>query len=170
MKMKKNSLLTCAGITALVLGIGALAVGIFGISYTYSRAAEEKVVTPADASIPNKPVRGPFTMIAQANIIREHTFHSTGGMTYAEMPREIQATDDDGNPLADESGEPLMIPNGTRDIWVTSTTLQTALQLGALAYALSVFALLYGFTSVTTGVVFLKLRDSKQEMAPPAMQ
>jgi len=165
--MRKNQLLFVAGITAIVFGIGALGIGVFGISYTYNRAADEKITTPEDASIPEAPVRGPFTMLSQANVIREHTYSSTGGLAYAEMPQKTQATDDDGNLLVNEDGSPFMIPNGARNIWVTSTTLQTALQLGALAYALSAFAMLYGFTSTVTGLVFLKLRDSKS--TPGAM-
>jgi hypothetical protein len=159
--MKRNQLLMIAGLTAMVLGVGALAVGAFGMSYTYSRAAEENITTPADANIPNVPVRGPFSMIAQADVIRRHTFSSTDGQVYSEMARTIPQMDEDGNPVLDESGEPVMVPNKARDLWITSTTLQTALQMGALAYGLSAFALLYGLTSIATGMVFLKLRDEK---------
>ena len=166
--MTKDNMLMMAGVAALIIGVGALGVGIFGMSYTYNRAAEESITTPADAAIPETPVRGPFTMLAQANVIRKHTFNATDGMAYAEMPRQIPQLDDDGNPVLDENGEAVMVPNTRRDIWVTSTTLQTALLLGALGYGLSAFAVVYGFTSIATGLVFLKLREEnggKSEMA-----
>lgn len=165
--MTKDKMLTVAGVAALVIGIGALGVGVFGMSYTYNRAAEENITTPSDAAIPDTPVRGPLTMLAQANAIRDHTFHSTDGLAYSEMPRQVPQLDDDGNPVLDENGEQVMVPNTLRDIWVTSTTLQTALLLGALGYGLSAFAVIYGFTSIATGLVFLKLRGGdrgKSEM------
>ena len=157
--MNKNSILTVSAVIAIVIGVGAIGTGIFGMSYTYSKAVEEKITTPGDAAIPDTPVRGPFTMLAQADVIRKHTYSATDGQVYSEMPRFIESLDDEGNPVLDENGDPVMVPNKARDIWITSTSLQTVLQFGALAYALSAFALLYGLTSIATGVVFLSLRS-----------
>jgi predicted cobalt transporter CbtA len=52
-----------------------------------------------------------------------------------------------------------MVPNTARDGWITATTLTTALNMGVLAYALSLFAIVVGVALAGCGVVFLALRD-----------
>ena len=128
-------LLTVSSVLAVVAGVVLVGGSLWAIFFIYDTVAAEKIVTPADASIPNAPVRGPFTLHAQAEIIREHTLKITGGKTYAEMPREDK----------------------TRDIWVTATTLVTALHLGILTYVFSGLILLFGLISIWTGIVFYKL-------------
>ena len=84
--MKK--LLKVSSIVATLAGIILVLGGFWGICFTYKNIVQEKIVTPVDSSIPNKPVRGPFTLKAQADIIRDHTLKITGGKTYAEMSRD----------------------------------------------------------------------------------
>ena len=88
--MKK--LLKISSIFAIVAGIVLVAGGIWGICFTYQNVAREKIITPADASIPEKPVSGPFTLKAQADIIRVHALKSTGRLTFDEMPRQLATT------------------------------------------------------------------------------
>jgi hypothetical protein len=130
----KKLLKVSAGL-AIVAGLVLVAGGVWGICFTYQNIVQENITTPADASIPSTPVRGPFTLKAQADIIREHTLKSTGGQTFAEMPREDSA----------------------RDIWITATTLITALNLGILTYVFSGLILLFGLISIWTGIVFYVL-------------
>lgn len=120
---------------AVVAGIVLVIGGVWGICFTYTNIVREKIVTPADAAIPEQPVRGPFTLKAQADIIRHHTLDTTGGKTYAEMSRQDPA----------------------RDIWITATTLTTALNLGILTYVFSGLIILLGGISIWTGVVFRAL-------------
>lgn len=131
--MKK--LLKISSVLAIVAGIVLVVGGIWGICFTYKNIAQEKIVTPADASIPEKPVRGPLTLKAQADIIREHVLKMTGGKTYAEMPRE----------------------DANRNLWITATTLTSALNLGILTYVFSGLIILFGCISVWTGFVFYAL-------------
>jgi|SRR5581483_7979972 len=133
--MKK--LLRASALVAIGAGVILLAGGLWAAVFTYQTVAREKIVTPSDASLPNTPVRGPFTLLSQADIIRTHTLHATGGKTYAEMP--MQATND------------------PRAIWVTATTLITALHLGVITYLFSALMMLLGAISVWTGVVFAAL-------------
>lgn len=142
---------------AIIAGIIMLIVGAWGIFFTYKNVARENISTPDDASIPEAKVRGPFTLKSQADIIRKHTLKSTQGKTYAEMPRQIQKLDMDGNPVLGEDGKPIMIPNDARNIWITATTLTTALNLGIVTYSFSGLVLLLGLISIWTGVVFRKL-------------
>jgi hypothetical protein len=130
-----NKLLKFSSILAVVAGIVLVIGGVWGICFTYTNIVREKIVTPADAAIPEQPVRGPFTLKAQADIIRHHTLDTTGGKTYAEMSRQDPA----------------------RDIWITATTLTTALNLGILTYVFSGLIILLGGISIWTGVVFRAL-------------
>jgi len=153
--MKK--LLVTSSVLAILAGIVLVAGGIWGIYFTYKNVANEKIVTPKDSAIPEKPVRGVLTLKAQADIIREHTLRMTGGKTFSEMPRQISKLDDSGKPLLDAEGNPVMVANTARDIWITATTLITALHLGVLTYIFSGMVLLFGFISIWTGIVFYAL-------------
>ncbi len=153
--MKK--LLKISSLLATVAGIVLVAGGIWGIAFTYKNITQEKIVTPADASIPEKPVRGPLTLKAQAEIIREHTLKSTGGKTFAEMPRQIPKLDQNDQPVLDTDGKPVMSANTARDIWITATALTTALNLGILTYVFSSLIILLGCISIWTGIVFYTL-------------
>ena len=50
-----------------------------------------------------------------------------------------------------------MATNTARDIWITATTLITALNLGIFAYAFSAIVSLFGLFSILTGVIFYAL-------------
>jgi hypothetical protein len=156
--IRKSVLLLTAGILALVVGFGSFAGGIFGAWYTWDQAVAQDVTTPDDAAIPETPVRGPFSMWAQADIITHHQLDSTGGLYYAQMPREIPQLDENGAAVLDENGEEVMVPNEARASWMNATTLTTALGLGIVAYALSAFAVVVGLTLMVTGYVFLQIR------------
>ncbi len=156
---KKSTLLLVAAILAMVVGAGAVAGGMFGIWYTWDQAVAQNVVTPDDAAIPETAVRGPFTMWAQADIITHHQLDSTGGLYYAEMPREVPMVDENGEAVLDENGEPAMGPNEARASWFNATVLTTALSAGILAYALAALAIAVGVTLGVIGFVFLRIRS-----------
>ena len=160
--MKK--LLIASSILAVLAGIVLVAGGIWGIYFTYKNVSEEKIITPQDSAISEKPVRGPLTLKAQADIIREHTLRMTDGKTFSEMPRQIQKLDDNGKPVLDAERNPVMVANTARDIWITATTLITALHLGILTYVFSGMILLFGLISIWTGVVFYALSRERQSV------
>lgn len=128
--------------------------GLWAVVFTYQNVAQENIVTPEDASIPNTPVRGPLTLKSQADAIRMHTLKSTGGQTYAQMPRQIFKVDAGGEPVVDATGKPVMVLNEARNMWVTATTLTTALHLGIITYLFSGLIVLFGAISLWTGLVF----------------
>lgn len=160
--MKK--LLIISTILSIVVGITLVTGGVLGIAFTYMNIARENITTPEDASIPGIPVRGPFTLKAQADIIRTHTLRTTEGKTFAEMPRQIQKVDENGVAILDETGKPVMVVNSARDIWITATTLITALNLGIIAYAFFSLVLIFGLGSLWAGVVFYALN---RKYSPP---
>lgn len=152
-----KKLLIGTSLVAIVFGIVLTIGGAWGVTFIYTNVARENITTPDDASIPGVPVRGPFTLKAQADIIRTHTLKTTEGKTFAEMPRQIPKIDENGAPVLDESGKPVMVANAARDMWITATTLTTALNLGILSYTLSGFMLLFGVVSIWTGIIFYAL-------------
>jgi hypothetical protein len=153
-----KNLLRVSSVVAILAGIVLVVGGIWGIYFTYQNIEREKIVTPPDATISQKPVRGPWTLKAQAEVIRKHTLKITGGKTYAEMPMQVAKLDEKGKPVLDASGKPVMVANSARDIWLTATTLITALNLGILTYVFSGLILLFGIISIWTGIVFYVLR------------
>jgi hypothetical protein len=157
--MKK--MLKISAVLAIVAGVLMIGVSTFALVFTYQNVAREGIVTPADASIPNTPVRGPFTLKSQADIIRTHTLKSSDGKTYAEMPSKVPQLDAQGNPVLDSKGEVVMVSNAARSTWVTATTLTTALNLGIITYAFSALVLLIGLISIWTGFTFYGLSKIK---------
>src|SRR3989344_4851043 len=153
--MKK--MLLVSSFVAIIAGLVLVGGGVWGIAFTYTNVARENITTPDDASIPDVPVRGPFTLKAQTDIIRTHTLRMTEGKTFAEMPRQIPKLDVDGKPILGEDGKPVMTANTARDIWITATTLITALNLGIFAYAFSAVMLVFGFFFILIGIIFYAL-------------
>lgn len=150
--MKK--LLLVSSVLTMTAGIVLIAGGGGGIWFTYNKIAAENITTPADSAIPEKPVRGPFTLKAQADIMRTHVLRMTEGKTYAQMPRQIPKLDENGQPVLDKEGKQVMTSNTARDIWVTYTALTTALNLGILTYAFSGLAVFMGLMFLLWGGVF----------------
>lgn len=142
---------------AFVVGIVLTAGGLWGIIFTQDNITREKIITPPDASIPGELVNGPLTLKAQSDVIRMHTLKITNGKTYAEMPRQVVKLDESGNPVLDTDGQPIMVSNEARNIWVTATTLTTALHLGIMTYMLSGFVILIGLISIWNGALFFYL-------------
>ncbi len=127
----KKLLIVSSGL-AIVVGVILVLGGSWAALFTYQNVSQEKIITPEDATVPNAPVQGPFTLKSQADAIRKHTLKTTEGKTYAEMSRE------------DEN----------RTLWITATTLTTALHLGIITYLFSGLIILFGCISIWTGVVF----------------
>ena len=153
--MKKMFLVS--SFLAIIVGLVLVGSGVWGLTFTYKNVVKENITTPDDASIPSVPVRGPFTLKAQADIIRKHTLKMTDSKTFAEMPRQIPKLDMEGKPILDENNKPAMTANTARDIWITATTLITALNLGIFAYAFFAVVFLLGLFSIWASIIFYAL-------------
>ena len=143
---------------AIIAGIAMVVGGTWGIVFTYQNVAREQIVTPDDASIPNTPVRGPFTLKSQADIIRLHVLESTNGKTFSQMPQKVQKVDQAGKPVMDENGSPVMVSNEARNIWITATSLMTALNLAIVTYVFAGLIVFIGLVSIWTGITFRAMR------------
>ena len=77
-----------ASTLSIVLGVVFVVAALITALMVRSELAEQKIVTPEDACLPERDVRGPFTAYCQAEIIDKHAREATGGLTYAELPRD----------------------------------------------------------------------------------
>jgi hypothetical protein len=155
-----NRLFAVVALVAIVVGLGSVLGGLGGMVYTWQNAAVENINTPSDAVIADAPVRGPFTMWAQADIITKHQLNRTEGLRYAEMPGRIPQLDEAGNPVIGADGQPVLVPNADRASWINATALTTVLNMGLMAYMLSLFAIVMGATVAGLGWVVLRLSRS----------
>jgi hypothetical protein len=169
----------------VVLGIAVIVLGIWGFNFTRDHIAREGIVfgpieDPAVAEHAEQwagePVETGSQALAMAEIMREHTLSSTGGLTYAEMgqyqsaadPSDPKGTSDPEAAAKDENGEP--ISNSARNIWVTETALATALDMGFMSEMLSLFSIVVGIALLLTGLGLLILAKAVFGKAGPAAE
>ena len=115
-----------SGLVVCLAGLGFVGAGLWGRREVQKGLARERIVGPTDS----KPVASGAAARALAEFIRARTVESAGGRTYAEtelyLDAERQPTSDREQALEDDrSGEPVQNPE--QNLWLQSTTLQTAL-------------------------------------------
>ena len=104
-----------------------------------------------------------------AQYMRIHTFAASSGLTYSQMGRYIAkpgtaiqytdglgATSDPKYALIDSKTQQPM-NNGRRDLWVTYTSLTTALNTSYMASQIALFGLVVGIALLLSGIGFLIL-------------
>jgi hypothetical protein len=160
----KRKLFEYGGIAASVIliavGFGSIGLGAWGFNEVRDNLARENIVGTPDSSIPGQKVNTGSEARAFAAVMRKHALEATGGQTYAEMGRFLDAK---GNPTSDESkaakdpktGQP--VENGLRNLWVTETALTTALTMAYMGERLAVFGMVMGVALVLVGIGFLVL-------------
>src|SRR4051794_36251558 len=160
----KSKLFQYAGIAASVVliafGIGAVYMGIDGRSMVRSDLAREQIVGTPDSTIPGQTVDTGSEAKAFAAVMRKHTLEATGGQTYAQMGRFL---DENGKPTSDEkaaakdskTGQP--VENAARNIWISSTAFQTALNTAYFAESVATFVLVIGVALLLVGIGLLIL-------------
>src|SRR4030095_11327013 len=134
--------------------ICSIGLGAWGFNEVRDTLARENIVGTPDSSIPGQKVNTGSEARAFASVMRKHALEATGGQTYAEVGRVLDAK---GKPTSDETkaaegpkpGQP--VENGLRNLWVTETTLTTALTMAYMGERLAVFG-------VGMGVAPLPLR------------
>jgi hypothetical protein len=183
-----------AGGVLIVFGVVAIFLGVSGFTTTRDAiknegitfgSADDPAVAKHASQWAGEQVTTGDQARAFANVMREHTLESTGGLTYAEMgrfqsaakPDDPAGTSDEEAAAKDESGQP--VSNGARNIWVTETALTTALNVSYMAERLSVFGLVVGVALLLTGVGLVILafavfgrrepvEEAVRSKAPPA--
>lgn len=124
------------------------------------KEANLKIDDLPDCSVAGKPIDSGARAKCFADYMRVHALEGTGGRVYAEMSRFLtkdgKETDDEKQAAKDpKTGQPL--PNGARNVWVTETSLATALNTSYFASQVSLFSIAMGIALLLTGVGFLVL-------------
>lgn len=130
-----------ASLGSIVLGVILVLGGIGTWVVVSTTLADQKITTPEDACLPERPVAGPFTAYCQAKVIEKHTLESTDGLTYAELDRE----------------------DPRREIAASSSFLQASLFTSVLAFGVAAMAAGMGVLFVLIG---LGMRDVSQQLTP----
>ena len=118
--------------------------GLTGVTYPTKSVAGETIDTGSEAQV-------------FASYMRIHALEATGGQPYSQMGRFLDAK---GNPTSDETkaakdpktGQP--VENGLRNLWVTETSLTTALNMSFFAERVGMFGIVMGIALLLTGIGF----------------
>jgi hypothetical protein len=115
-----------------------------------------KISVPT-CSVAEEPVTNGTEARCFAEYMRVHALESTGGRTYSEMGRFLDA---DGNEVFTEdeaakgpNGRP--VTNPSRDLWVSQRALATGLELAYVGEQVSLFSIATGILFVIIGIGFL---------------
>jgi hypothetical protein len=146
-----------ASVVLIAFGIGAIYMGIDGRSMVRSDLAREQIVGTMDSSIPGQKVDTGSEAQAFAAVIRKHTLEATGGQTYAQMGRFLDANGKATNneklaAIDKQTGQP--VENTLRNMWINSTALSTALNTAYFAESVATFAIVMGVALLLAGLGF----------------
>lgn len=156
-----------ASVVLIAFGVGSIGIGAWGVSTVRDNLKQEQIFfgdhaeDPAvPAGLSGKQVTTGSQAHAFAGVMQHHTLEATEGQRYAEMGRFLDAK---GNPTSDEAlaaknpttGQP--VENGLRNMWVTETSLTTALNMAYLGERVGVFGIVMGIALLLTGIGFLVL-------------
>lgn len=175
-----------AGVILIAFGIGSLVLSIAGHREVRSSLEREFIVgspdmnpeaiaqeakdagLPASIALPtcnvaNETIDTGAEAKCFAEYMRIHALESTGGLTYAQMgrfqsaanPDDPAGTNDEAAAAKDENGQP--VSNGARNIWVTETSLSTALNVSFLAENIAMFGVVVGIALLLSGIGFMIL-------------
>jgi hypothetical protein len=165
-----------ASIVLIAFGIGAVYMGIDGRGYVRDNLAAEHIVGTDDSTLPGQKVDTGAEAQAFAKVMRKHTLEATGGQTYAEMGRFLdangKATNDEKAAAIDpKTKQP--VENGLRNMWVNETALTTALNTAYFAEQVATFAIVMGIALLLAGLGFgvlalkaLPAPNRREERAP----
>jgi hypothetical protein len=167
-----------ASIVLIAFGIGAIYTGFDGRSRVHSDLAREQIVGTDDSTIPGQLVDTGSEAQAFAAVMRKHVLEMTGGQTYAEMGRYLDA---DGKATSDEKLAAISpqtkkpVENPLRAVWINETALTTALNTAYFAESVATFAIVMGFALLLSGIGFgiLTLRalvpaEARKEKSAPS--
>jgi len=175
-----------AGVVMIAIGLVSLVLAINGRNEVRSSLKQEAIVGSPDmtpdaiakeakeAGLPAS-IKLPTCSVADqaidtgaeakcfAQYMRIHALESTGGLTYAQMgryqsaanPDDPAGTSDEAAAVKDDNGQP--VANGARNIWVTETSLSTALNVSYLAENIALFGVVVGVALLLSGLGFMIL-------------
>ena len=135
-------------------------------------ASKQFTFTPVEApscSVAGEPVNDGNSALCFGRYMRIHALGASSGLTYSQMGQyaakpdaPVQSTDFNGGTsdpkyaqIDPKTGKP--VSNGARNLWVTETSLTTALNLAYTGSTISLFAVVVGVALLLSGIGFLIL-------------
>jgi hypothetical protein len=126
-------------------------------------------VEAPSCSVAGEHVNDGSSALCFARYMRIHALGASSGLTYSQMGRyeakpgaPVKSTDFNGGTndptyaaIEPTTGQP--VSNGARDLWVTETSLTTALNLAYAGSAISLFGIVVGIALLLSGIGFLIL-------------
>jgi hypothetical protein len=170
-----------AGVVLIAFGAVSIWMGASGANTVRDNLARENITGTGETSLDGYTVaEGELVNTgtearAFADLMRTHALEATGGQTYAQMGRWLDA---EGNPTNDEAqaainpdtGRP--VENPLRQLWVTETALSTALNQAYFGERVAGFGIVVGVALLLAGVGFIvltfagALRQVKEVLMP----
>jgi hypothetical protein len=149
-----------ASVILIAIGLASVYMGVDGRNTVRNDLAREQIVGTEDSTISGQKVDSGSEAKAFAAVMRKHTLEITGGQTYSQMGRFL---DENGKPTGDEAaaakdpktGQP--VENAARNVWISSTAFQTALNTAYFAESVATFVLVIGAALVLVGIGLLVL-------------
>ena len=145
-----SPLLTATGAAVGLAGLVFVGVGLWARREAARALAQERISSPLDET----QVTSGAGARSLAEFIRRNTLEATGGRTYAEVDAYLDAhgrpTPDSAVAVKDElTGRP--VENPDHDLWIQSTTLQSALMQAYMASRLAELTVALGAAFVAVG-------------------
>lgn len=134
------------GILSIIAGIIMIVAGAITYGTVASQLKAENITVPGDSTIaPGKPVQGPITAYAQADIINIHALNGTDGKTYAELGALASEARDNGD---DELAEEY---SNQRQTVMNASFLRASLFTSVVSYGVAALVMGLGLLSILTG-------------------
>jgi hypothetical protein len=171
-----------ASIVLIAFGFATIGLGVTGRHEVRTNLAAEKIVGTPDmtpkaiageakgagltnvslpsCTVANQTVNTGARARCFASYMRIHALEASGGLTYSQMARYLDAKGKPTNNAAAAAKDPKTgapVENGARNVWVTETALTTALNVAFFAEQVSLFSMVVGAALLLTGIGFLVL-------------
>jgi hypothetical protein len=130
----RSRLIRILGIVVIVAGAILMVAGVITWIVVQTQLADEKITVSDDAArFQGDAVDGPLTAYAQADVIEKHALEASGGLTYAELPRD----------------------DPVRDTVMDASFLRASLFTSVVAFGVAAMAFGLGVLFVVVGVALL---------------
>jgi hypothetical protein len=130
----RSRLVRILGIVVIVAGAILMVAGVITWIVVQTQLADEKITVSDDAArFQGDSVDGPLTAYAQADVIEKHALEASGGLTYAELPRD----------------------DPVRDTVMDASFLRASLFTSVVAFGVAAMAFGLGVLFVVVGVALL---------------
>lgn len=156
------------GILSIVAGLIMLIAGAVTWATVTSELKDERIVVAADAAnFAGKPVAGPFTAFAQAQVIKKHALHNEevpalDGKTYSELGAIARQATTDGDTALAEAATAMRVTA------MNGSFLRASLFTSVVSYGISVLVMGLGVLFALIGWALFSLAKAVLPEAPVA--